>query len=103
VLLNPRAKLAVVVYGISVAALATAPIWIRILLLRSYEEGDNFGSGADVYVWFMYTAISFLILCAATILSVNNMMLPRAINKIMLLSFPICVWILSILYLIYMR
>ena len=102
-LLNLRTRLAIIAYAVTVAVLATSPIWIRTLILDSYQDGDNFGSGADVYVWFIYTAFSFLILCAATILSVKNIASSGQKTKIILLVFPIVAWVLAILYLLHMH
>ena len=50
-----------VYFGIS-TVLMTSPLWIRFIILRSYAPGDNSGSGMDVFSWFFYVMVAFVLL-----------------------------------------
>ena len=44
------------------AALALSPLWLRSLVLMSYPPEDTFGSGGDVFVWFLGVLVCLAIL-----------------------------------------
>lgn len=82
-------------YAILSGMLALSPLWTAYLIVNSYPSGDRMGSGGDVFVWFYYVTVAFVVYLVVQLLSFigKSLILKHARMKVILATLG--VWVAS--------
>ena len=65
-------------YAVCSIILAFSPLWVKAIFLKPVDVSDNFGSGADPFIWFSYTLLFFM---ALVVVQLTFVSLEKHLNR----------------------